>query len=131
MPRTSESVVLLDATVVAGSSGTKGAPGAVTPGGFYNNQANYNSPLGIYIENDTVAPGTPLTVVIQASDDGVIWTDYDTVAGDSVAFNSATMAGTTSKTIILEKVRFVRAIAFGNTSRDVKVRVRMHAVTGL
>lgn len=133
MARTSASVVLLDATVTAASSGTKGQPGAVTPDGSYNNQANYSSPLGIIITNGALAPGAPLTVIIQVSDTGLpdSWSDYDSLTGDTAVYNVATQAGVTTKTILLEKVRFVRAIAFGNTAQSVDVKVRLHAVTGL
>ena len=132
MARTSAQVVLLDATVAAASSGTKGAPGAVTPNGYYDNAGNYNSPLGIIITNGAAAPGTPLTVMVQVSDTSAgPWTDYFSIAGDTAAYNAATLAGVTSQTIVLEKVRFVRAIAYGNTSQSVDVKVRLHAVTGL
>lgn len=132
MARTSAQVVLLDATVAAASSGTKGSPGAVTAGGFYDNTANYNSPLGIVITNGATAPGTPLTVVVQVADTNAgPWSDYFPITGDTAAYNASTQAGVTSVTIELGKVRFVRAIAYGNTSQSVQVTARLHAVTGL
>lgn len=132
MARTSAQVVLLDATVAAASSGTKGSPGAATTNGFYDNTANYNSPLGIVITNGATAPGTPLTVVVQVADTNAgPWTDYFSIAGDTAGYNASTQAGVTSVTIELSKVRFVRVIAYGNTSQSVAVTVRLHAVTGL
>jgi hypothetical protein len=130
MPRTSASVVLLDATVAAATSGSKGAPGQVSA--VYDNTGNYNSPLGIYIQNGATAPGTPVTVLVQVSDTNAgPWTDYDILTGDSVAYNATTLAGVQSKTITLEKVRFLKVLAYGNTTNDVGVKIRLHAVTGL
>ena len=130
MARTSASVVLLDATVVAASSGTKGAPGQVST--VYDNTGNYNSPLGITIQNGATGPGTPVTVVVQVGDTNTgPWTDFETLAGDSVNYSAATLAGVTSKTVDLPKVRFVKVIAYGNTTNNVDVKVRLHAVTGL
>jgi hypothetical protein len=130
MARTSASVVLLDATVLAASSGTKGAPGQVSA--VYDNTLNYNSPLGITITNGASAPGTPVTVAVQVSDTNAgPWTDYFVMAGDSVAYNAATLAGVTSRTITLDKARFVKVLAYGNTTNNVDVKVRLHAVTGL
>lgn len=126
MARTSASVVLLDATVPAASSGTKGAPGATTSGGYYDNTGNYDSPLGITIQNGATGPGTACTVVVQVADTTAgPWTDYFSATGDTVN------AGLTTRTVKLDKVRFVRAIAYGNTTNNVDVKVRLHAVTGL
>jgi hypothetical protein len=130
MARTSASVVLLDATVLAASSGTKGAPGQTST--VYDNTNNYDSPLGITITNGATAPGTPLTVAVQVADTNTgPWTDYFVLAGDSVNYSASTLAGVTSRTIKLEKVRFVKVIAYGNTTNNVDVKVRLHAVTGL
>jgi hypothetical protein len=130
MPRTSASVVLLDATVAAASSGTKGAPGQVSA--IYDNTGNYDSPLGITIQNGATGPGTPCTVAVQVGDTNIgPWTDYFVMAGDSVNYNASTLAGVTSRTIKLDKVRFVKVIAYGNTTNNVDVKVRLHAVTGL
>lgn len=131
MARTSTPISLLDTVLASGTSGTKGNPGAITTNGFYDNQANYDSPLGIYIKNDIVAPGVPLTVVIQVSDDSILWTDEYAVSGSTSPYNSDSLAGVVTRSIVLGKVRFVRAIAYGNTARGVEVRVRLHAVTGL
>jgi len=132
MARTSASIVLLDAAVVAASSGTKGAPGAMTPGGFYDNRLNYDSPLGITIKNRAIAPGAPCIVVIQVADDPAgPWTDFDSVSGDTMPYSAASLAGLTTKTIVMPKARYINVIAYGNTSQDVDVKVRLHAVTGL
>ena len=130
MARTSASVVLLDATVPAASSGTKGAPGAASA--IYDNTLNFNSPLGIYIQNGAIGPGTPVTVIVQTSDTNAgPWTDYFAMAGDSAGYVASSLAGVSSATITLEKVRFVKVIAYGNTTNNVDVKVRLHAVTGL
>lgn len=132
MARTGTPVVLLDTTVAYATSGTKGAPGAVTPNGFYDNTGNYDSPLGIMIKNGAIGPGSPCVVVVQVADtsDGP-WTDFDAVSGDTAGFVAATLAGQVSRTILLTKVRFVKVIAYGNSSQDVYVTARLHAVTGL
>lgn len=130
MARTSASVVLLDATVLAASSGTKGAPGQVSS--VYDNTLNYNSPLGITITNGASAPGTACTVAIQVGDTNTgPWADYFVMSGDTAGYVASTLAGVTSRTITLDKVRFVKVIAFGNTTNNVDVKVRLHAVTGL
>jgi hypothetical protein len=130
MARTTTPIVLLDTTLAAAGSGTKSAPGAatVTP---YDNSKNYVSALTMYIENDTLAPGTPLTLAIQVTDDlAKPWVDYDILTGTTAA-PDANALHKSMKTITLERVLFVRAIAYGNTSQPVKVRAVLHAVTGL
>lgn len=132
MASTSESVALLNVVVAAATSGSKGSPGAITAGGFFNNIGRYNSPVGVYIKNGDLAPGAPVTVVIQVADaESGPWTDYETILGETAAYSAGSLAGLVTRTIVLEKVRYVRAIAFGNTSQDVEVKVRLHSVTGL
>lgn len=128
MPMNNTGVVLLDATLSPSASGSRGAPGAMTAGGYFDNRGNWDSPLGIVIKNDTIAPGSPLIVVVQVSDDTITWTDYYELSGDTLPYNASTMAGVVSRTINLDKVCYVRVIAFGNTSQAVEVRARLHSV---
>jgi hypothetical protein len=78
------------------------------------------------ITNGASPPTAGGTIEIQASPDNVLWTFYDQMLGDSAAGS-----GGTASIPVDKGVKYLRAIAFGNTVNAVTVDGQFTHVTGL
>lgn len=117
-------VATLLATGTSSPAGTTSRTSPAVTGGTVDCRAFNGGELTYRITNGT-APGTPVNLLFQASQDGTNWYDYYLTAGDVTA--STTYSGS----ILLDRaVMYIRAIAFNNTTNPVTVEAYLQAVVG-